>query len=226
MIGADSLSLEGPGLTFEGDKEGVRVWRTDSGDGLGLWFFAIPPDLPSRLDQLDELRAFYRQRAVAGGMGIISVDGTTIDGCPAVKTIFKAPLSEPAAPGRLYVAAVTIPFRNFSFVLKTQCQEQGTTGMRDATVLALMQREGRARIEPPEIIGWDADPYDPSIRAGLLRNLSEDEQYDAMFPRHPLSRARRLLAQIEAGTRISDEAKSSPPFAAPAKRRFWPFRGR
>jgi len=43
-------------------------------------------------------------------------------------------------------------------------------------------------------------------------NLSEDKQYDARFPDHPLSRLRKLLDHLESTLRVTDELKSKPRF--------------
>jgi hypothetical protein len=44
--------------------------------------------------------------------------------------------------------------------------------------------------------GWAADLYDPSLRTEPLRNISEDEKYDAKFPDHSLSRVARYVICI------------------------------
>ena len=41
--------------------------------------------------------------------------------------------------------------------------------------------------------GWFKDPYDNSFKKGLLMNLSEKPEYDAMFPNHPLSILRNII---------------------------------
>lgn len=222
MIGPDSVVLDVPGIAFDSDRDGVRYWRTEPGEMLGLWHFPIPPDLPAPPDEIDKLRANYRCCIAPVGLAIVSVDAVTIDACTAVRTIFKGPIPE-GGFGSLYIASITIPFRDFSFVLKTICEEHGTTGIRDTIVAELMMREGRIQIGPSGFVGWFADPYDPALRAAHLRNLSDDERYDAMFPDHPLSRARRILRTLEAHVRLSAEAKTSAAFTGPHKPARWQF---
>ena len=69
--------------------------------------------------------------------------------------------------------------------------------MREAVVLDQMVAAGRITFQEKDerILGWTQDPYDPTLDAPLLRNLAEDEQYDAQFPDHPLSRLRSILWQ-------------------------------
>jgi len=222
MIGPDSVVLAVPGVAFDGDREGVRRWRTERGDIVGLWYFPIPPDLPAPPDEIDKLRDNYRRRITPAGLAIVSVDAVRIDSCPAVRTIFKGPIPE-GGLGSLYIASITIPFRDFSFVLKTICEEQGMTGVRDSFVADLMMRQGRVQLGPSGFVGWFADPYDPGFRAAHLRNLSDDAEYDAMFPDHPLSQARRILRMLEEHVRLSAEAKAAAAFTGARKPDKWQF---
>lgn len=41
------LNLEGEGLKHEADCEDVRVWRTEEGYAIGVYYFNVPPDLPA-----------------------------------------------------------------------------------------------------------------------------------------------------------------------------------
>jgi hypothetical protein len=59
---------------------------------------------------------------------------------------------------------------------------------------------------------WVQDPYDPTDRSRLRRNLSEDEQYDAEFPGHPLSRARRYLSSILRSLEVDASLRDAAPF--------------
>ena len=40
------------------------------------------------------------------------------------------------------------------------------------------------------------DPYDETYNKGLRMNLAEKEEYDVVFPEHPLSEARNLVKII------------------------------
>lgn len=114
-----------------------------------------------------------------------------------------------------YVGCFTLPFRDFSFVVKAQCEEEGTTGIRDSFVLATMISEDRfdlSEAEDGKIPGWWQNPYDSTVELPIMRNLSEDEQYDAQFPDHPLSRLRNILGQLQPVISVSQEVKNPAPF--------------
>jgi hypothetical protein len=83
---------------------------------------------------------------------LVEVERIAVAGFPAVQAVFKIPQTP---TGMTYEAAITIPFRDCSFVIKWQCPEFGMTGARDATVFAL--------VSPPfdeatgEPISWARD---------------------------------------------------------------------
>jgi hypothetical protein len=190
-----------------------RIWHNARGDGLGLFFFPIAPDIPTALDALGRLRERYRSRM---GGGLIQLDVVPIDEVLAVKLILKVP-QQPH--GMTYVGSWTFPWRDFSYVLKLQCQEDGTTGLRDAIVGDELMAAGVVRLDDQgRLQGWRADLYDPDCRGDIVRNLSEDERYDARFPDHPLSRLRRYLGQLELTIVVSADIRKAPPFTGPPDR--------
>jgi pSer/pThr/pTyr-binding forkhead associated (FHA) protein len=210
-ISLDSVKFDETGFTYQGDGDHFRVWSSPSDDQVGLFLYSIRPDLAARVDNPDELRNFYRPVAETAGLGIIEVECRQVDRCAAVRTIFKAPQ---APSGRTYLGSLTFPFAAFSFVLKVQCAESGTTGLRDTMVLmqSLANSEVGPDSETGQIPGWVQDPYDPALVSAMTMNRSERAEYDAMFPEHPLSRLRQLLAHLEATIRLSEEVKRSEPF--------------
>jgi hypothetical protein len=211
------LTFDQTGLSYQGVANGVHVWHTGSGDGLGLYHFAKAPDLAVDVDDLAAVRTFYRASANAGGVGIVEVQTGRVDGCPIIRTVLKAP--QPT--GMVYVGSLTLPFRDCSYVIKAQCAEHGTTGVREAVVLDALMHSGDLAAAPgPDgrIPGWEQDPYDPRAISRVMRNRSEDERYDARFATHPLSRARALLQRIQTTLRIADAVRSLPPFIYPPPR--------
>ena len=206
----DSISWDTSDLHLEGDGDGVRVWHTERGDAVSLHYFSLPPDIGADLESIDEVWDFYRQACVNAGGAIIEVDNPVIDSFPATRTIIKVP-QQPH--GMSYVGSITLPRRDFSFVVKIQCSEQGTTGIRDSVIGELTMRSGQVRVDNNgEISGWWADPYDPTFESGLARNLGEDEKYDVDFPDHPLSRLRPILRRIEGTLRVAADVKAEPRF--------------
>lgn len=222
MPSLDSVSFDVTGFAYNGEREGMRVWLTPSGDGITLHYFPIPPDIAADLHDLAALRQFYRSAVSHAGGAIIEVDTLTIQGCWAVRQIVKVP-QEPS--GMTYLGSFTFPYRSCSFVLKIQCPEYGTTGFRDTVVLDEQMKQGRVVIDADRqlITGWMQDPYEPTLTDGFRRNLSEDEAYDVRFPDHPLSRLRPLLTRLQHTISLADDLRQQGPFAFAShyRRRWW-----
>ena len=213
MSSLDSVEFDVTDLSFEGERDGVRGWLTQDNDALTLHYFPIPPDIPVDVRDLKAVRDFYRIRAAHGRAAIIEVDTLDVDGRTALRTIVKTP-QQPH--GMTYLGSITIPFRSFSFVLKIQCAEYGTTGIRDTLIADELMREGRLAV--PNVAdffrGWMRDPYDPTLIDGFRWNLSEDPKYDARFPTHPLSRLRPVLTRLQGTIHLAEELRRQPSLSA------------
>ena len=212
----DAVTFDVSKHALEQDSPGLRVWRTPAGDALGLFHFAAPPDIGAPLSALAALRAFYRADLERAGFGVVEIELRTVDRCPAVRIISKMAHE---SGGRIYLASLTFPFRDFSYVLKLQCNEHGITGIRDTAVLMTMMGDGAVTVddETGEMQGWADDPYDPELRGPLVRNRSERVEHDAEFPEHPLSRARERLDALEKSLRIAASVRDAAPFTGPGE---------
>ena len=172
----DSVNFDASRYQFQGDRDGARVWFMPEGGGVGLYFFPRRPDLPTAAST-DQLREFYTAQ-MGGQLQVVECRVLPLDGVRSIWLIAKG-LDEQTR-GTVYLGSLTIPFREFSFVIKIQCQEQGVTGMREALLVDEALRNGTGRIEGERFvpIGWTFD----------------DEQFDDRLPQHPLSLVRRELA--------------------------------
>jgi hypothetical protein len=223
----DSITFDATTFTFHGDEDGVRIWHTAAGDGIGLYYFPIPPDIPADLASLEDVRSGYRKLMASQGNAIIEVETPMVDGCPAVRTIIKVP-QQPH--GMIYLGSVTLPFRDFSYVIKVQCEEFGTTGLRDSEVLDELFGTGEVTLDinggEGRLKGWMQDPYDASIVSTFARNRGEAQEYDARFPEHPLSRLRPTLNHIQDTLHVGDEVSREPRFVyqrTQHQRPWWKF---
>src|SRR5216683_1331458 len=63
MRNLDSITFDATNFIFHGDEDGVRIWHNAAGDGIGLYYFPIPPDIPADLDSLEDVRSAYRKLA-------------------------------------------------------------------------------------------------------------------------------------------------------------------
>jgi len=190
----DAVSFEVPGYSSRGIINGTPVWETPSGDGLGLYYFALRPDLPHGAPTREDLRAFYKNHLPSDQLRMVDADFIFVDGIPCVWTIIKTP-QQPT--GMTYLGSVTVPFVEFSFVLKMQCAEHGTTGIREAAVAMKAAHAGVDLTKPGALSGlWNPDAA----------------EYDAFLSDHPLSRLRRDFAALIPAIRLAEQTKNQPRF--------------
>ena len=221
----DRVALGSENWREEATDHPVRIWRNAAGDGLGLFYFEVPPDIPVALAEIDELRRFFRVLVTEAGGGLIELDVVTLDGLAGIRQIVKQPQ---AGHGMTYIGSYTIPRRSFSYVVKIQCEERGMTGLRETAVLDQALAHGpQALSKDGGMANWAADPYDPDFQAAVLRNQAEDERYDEDFPDHPLSRLRRGLQDVEASLSFAESIKAAADFTPAPRRRtkkpWWRF---
>lgn len=190
----EAVAFDETGYDYRGIIKGTRVWHTPRGDGLGLYHFARRPDLPQAARSNQDLRAFYANRFPPDQVRMVDSEFILVDGVPCIWTIIKTP-QQPT--GMTYLGSVTVPFAEFSFVLKMQCAEHGITGMREAAVAMKAADAGGDLTEPGALCGpWNPDAV----------------EHDSFFPDHPLSRARHEFARLIPTIRLAEQTKSQPRF--------------
>jgi len=183
----NDVTLNVDQFSYQGEQNGVNVWHTEEGDGVGIFYFELAPDLPSDIKDKTKLISFYEQQLSSLGGEIVELELVKIDGVNTIYLITKVP-QEPS--GMTYVVSYTIPFKTFSFVIKAQCQEYGTTGVKEAMLLDRILKDG-----------------------GDVETSNMDRmEYDNEFSSHPIARARKISTSIITGLSISETVKSHEPF--------------
>lgn len=194
----NSVTFDVSRYSDQGEKNGMHVWFLPEGGGVGLHFFSKPPNLPSGLSNEGRLKEFYKTQ-MGSTMQMVECRLLTLDGVRSVWLVGKERSKETG--GATYLGSYTIPFRDFSFVIKVQCAESGVTGLREAVLVdeGLLKKTGKMdgnRFVPE---GWSFD----------------DEQFDNRFPLHPLTRVRQELRLIADSIRIEPRLKNMPGFDLP-----------
>jgi hypothetical protein len=196
-------------VLYEQDKT-ISSWHNEAGNAvLSFIFFDKKPDMPIAARNIDAYRSLYRMAALQQEGGIIESDFVDLKGITALRFIIKVPMDE---YGTRYLSAVTIPFRNCSYVIRVQAEEAGTTGIRDAFVASQLMATGEIKAGDNGFENWFADPYDKIFSKGRLMNKSEDRKYDAEFPNHPLTTVRQMLQKLETEIRFEPEIYQAEQF--------------
>lgn len=211
MLNLKSLQLDLTDWTLHQEQAESAIYFDRENDVLSVNLFRAQPDIPVPGNGVAGLRNYFRQTASSQGCGIVEVDVVRIHNTDCARFIIKAPQKPTDFSNRFsYQGSLAIPKQSFSFVIRVQCLEGETTGLRDSLVMAL--ENANIQTEPVEeyvehpifgrvlqtgkIIGWTKDPYDPQFDNTALFNLSDQQKYDAIFPNSPPSRARRKLTYI------------------------------
>ncbi|WP_299713377.1 hypothetical protein [uncultured Tenacibaculum sp.] len=201
MININSIAI--PTFDWVEKEKNANLLEWSSKDRtkiLSVNFFNIPPDLPT-IQNVHILRKMYGEMLRNNNGGIVSLDIVELSGFKAVKIIMKFPQN----PGMAYLSSYTIPFRDYSFVVKIQASESGVSGMRDTVIFNKLLANGEVKVVDKNIENWFYDPYDATISDGIRMNKSEEEKYDEEFPEHPLSISRKLFRQIEKEIKFEKE---------------------
>ena len=96
--------------------------------------------------------------------------------------------------GNEYTMNMNVKIDNDVYFIQSSFVEQGTTGIRESIILSAMVEEYGSLENAWK--HWNEDPYDPTYLDDFLMNISEDEQYDELFPNHPLSKAREFVDYV------------------------------
>lgn len=196
----DSLSFDTSGWKYHGERQSnaMRLWEASDGDAVILHFFGMPPDIPA-VRTLDELSSFYAEGLKPAGGKVVECGLASVAGCHAIRLLLKVP-QKPS--GMMYQGVFTVPFRDFSYVIRIQCPELGTTGLREAILFEQRLKAG----EQPNV-GGSGPPF-----AGWNPDAPE---YDDRFPKHPVSRLRRLLAHVARTATMDAGVRALPGFQLP-----------
>ncbi len=190
----NSISIPKSGWIIEQNNRKIKQWiNPEQTIALSVNYFDTNPDLPS-ITKIDVIRDFYRDQISKYNGGLIQVDVIELENYEAIKTIFKIP-QEPS--GMVYLASLTIPFQNCSYVIKIQAPEIEMIGERDSIIATRLVKEKKIFVGGNGYENWLSDPYDNAFDKGTLMNKSEEVIYDIDFENHPLTQARKLISQIE-----------------------------
>ena len=87
----DSLTFDTTGLAQDPDQGNTRIWLAPDQDIYALHYYPVPPNIDAALQDIDAVRARYREVARQAGGAIIEVDVRSVDGCDVVVVLIKVP---------------------------------------------------------------------------------------------------------------------------------------
>lgn len=174
---------------FPEDDPGISTYLKMTDCSYNLIFLevidggdAMPFDDPDRV--IRDLRAQLRK-----DQGLVEVNsGVTRSGRRYIYSIIK--MKSELSGGVMYKLCMHVDEKDCALSVTGNFEEAWLGEDREALVFEMQLKR-----RPGGIIStcWAQDPYDPGYGKGLLRNLSENREYDTLFPTHPLSQARRFV---------------------------------
>jgi len=176
----------------ETSAKGAR-WRDDAGDLLTLTWTETR-QTPRELSNPTALQQRCRRIAEARGAGLVDV--ALVTGAHGRGYMFVD--KKLVVPALQFMGMLVLPATSGSWVWAVMCGERNITGAREAAVTQELFKSGRLTTESYES-SWAQDPYDPDYRGvdrSTLRYMSDAEEYDERFPKHPLSKVRRELRRL------------------------------
>lgn len=203
------------------EVRGLNAHVAQTEDASCLLLFDYDKSLPDVHVEKEALIRTIHDDVLGDNQGLIAAEVGEVDRMAYLYSIMKTLLEDDGAPmGVEYALTMLIAWKKGAVRIRGFFDEQGTTGMRDSMVFAM--RSSKLGGMDAALEGWTKDPYDPSRTTGALMNVSEREEFDPMFPAHPLSIARDVVRSIlgqnvEAETRTTGEsdADSGEEEAAP-----------
>lgn len=214
-ISRSAIKFDTTGLTSVYTSGTVQKWSSGRTEEVSLHCILAPPDIPCSLSDKKGVQNYFRNCARQSGGGLVSVEMEKIKEVPCIVTIVKIP-QRPS--GMTYVGSLTIPLAEGSYVIRVQCIETGITGSRESAVLQSLTSSGKVGMDGRgNLTNWQQDPYDRSLTGHdlVLRNQSDDEKYDKLFPNHPLSKVRFGLRTILRTLELDKSVLLAPPFLGP-----------
>ena len=199
----DDLGFDASGWHLEESSPEHRAWLTPDGDAVLLRLFDGPPPYPYDFRQLEAARAFYTHQSASNGGAMLSVDFDRTAGVELMRGVFKYRSPEPESLAMYYVGVLALPYRTFHFQINMESVERGTTGVREAMVMALSPRP--LPTTPPIMVSSAEDLFAlmRASRSNLTVIPSDAESYDESFPDHPLSKVRALQRHVVRTLRAS-----------------------
>ncbi|MEU4711284.1 hypothetical protein AB0G00_33170 [Nocardia salmonicida] len=169
-------------------------------DVVALNYVNGVPDLPARLDDLKRLRRRLAEHHARTGC-LIEAFVVWVDELPALLRVEKTQLGGPRGE-LVFAASIVVPKDRCSAVFQIICPETGVPGARETLIGRQVRRDEMC---PPH-------PYAPGLRGRLPYLLSDDVRFDAEFPDHALTRARRWVADTVPNVRVDPSFAVLPEF--------------
>ena len=210
----DSFRWDSSGWTFRGQNDKQREWENGAGDLVIQRFVRqVPTGIPLDWRDAESLRRYLATRRPPT-LSTVSIDVIRFPtGVAGGQYVNKEFMPEPSH-GFLYTGIVTMPFRDFFCNFLFLAPEHGTTGFRESVLMATGKVSVPEQKEIPVIQNeQELEAMYRKARAGAPQvTACDNEEFDAIFPKHPLSRLRGYLKSFRESLAVDTVVKGYAPF--------------
>lgn len=172
------------------------LYFSEYGDSLELAIVSPNGEMKKEtaVEEMPIYRSWIRDLAVKEGGGLIYSEVFELEnGLRGSETILKIPRKEETGMDYTYILNLHHYIEQKLYQVVFRVYEMSPTGMRDNIFLfPISQVVGSEVLDKMEL--YRQDPYDKNFTEGNTMNLSEREEFDFMFPFHPLSIIREEIA--------------------------------
>lgn len=211
MLNIYSLSFNTDGWKNTEDSQEQIIWHV-SPDETVFVEFKKPTDF--KRDVLDpNVRLEFEEFVLQSGGAVVDFQVTKINGLEAIKQVYKYWHPNPQDMRKVYLGVIAFPFAEFCYIVKAQCVETGTTGVREATISLLSPKSKTEQpSNEPIVVKSMEEMFSHMKKTSLTRSISDDEQYDAQFPEHPLTRVRWYINHLSNTLVVSPDLQNAKPY--------------
>jgi hypothetical protein len=210
MVNIESITFKDASWTPVAQKAGPnsRTWARGR-DMLILRHFPVPPDIPAPLSRPDVIWKLSRAQSIWKQAAPVDVYTGKIATTEYLGQVVKFSFN-----GRIgYQGSLIIPKASFSLMFIVAAEGSAADDERESNIQKTVL-EGITDVEEKARL-WFRDPFSFEVLSPVGRNRADDEEWDEMYPSHPLSRIRAALRDLPAACEIDPEVVSAPAFVGP-----------
>ena len=149
-----------------------------------------------------EFQNRFRDEAKQLHGGIVEADTFESSGVVCGLVTMKFPLKN---LGWAYQTTAIIATHQASYLLRVKAMESGTTGTRESLVTIIDMKQRGVSDLRVESAGFRKDPYDSKYDGDACFMVSDERRWDKSFPKHPLTRCRKIMASLTKSWSIGEE---------------------
>jgi hypothetical protein len=186
------------------EKSSTNIsWYNEFHDPVRLQLFTEKPTWPFDLENESAAKKFFEQQSKEFAGAMIEMRVEKIQTLNMLAGVFKYRAPIPNSLAIYYVGIIWIPFKDFIYQINFESLEKGTTGIREALVMA---QEGVPdyMLEQTPVAVESMDEFFKLSRQNELKAISsDDKKWDEFLPDHPLTKVRCAMVEFSQNVKIN-----------------------